>query len=352
MKLTLSLLGAVVGTMLVIPMMLTWERPPMLTAQFGPDGLAMGSVENPRRVEAIKALNTLNVANQVDPPATPSGVKASANPDWKNIQILGDLDTEEFNRLMGAITRWMAPAEATDPKRDNSGCNYCHNPDDMASDEIYTKVVSRRMIQMTKQINTVWQPHTLTTGVTCYTCHRGNAVPANTWVINTGAPQHGYAGSRQGQNLATKALGSTAMDYDPFTTLFSKDGVVRVAATTALAGPTNGATIQATEKTYALMMHISKALGVNCTFCHDSRSFGNWAESRPQRVTAWQGIQMMKDLNGNFMDSLAAVFPANRKGPHGDVMKVNCTTCHNGVNKPFYGVSITKDYPELTVANP
>ena len=26
--------------------------------------------------------------------------------------------------------------------------------------------------------------------------------------------------------------------------------------------------------------------------------------------------------------------------------------CHNGVNKPLYGVSLAKDYPELSVPNP
>ena len=31
----------------------------------------------------------------------------------------------------------------------------------------------------------------------------------------------------------------------------------------------------------------------------------------------------------------------------GDVAKVNCATCHQGVFKPLYGVSMAKDYPEL-----
>ena len=41
-----------------------------------------------------------------------------------------------------------------------------------------------------------------------------------------------------------------------------------------------------------------------------------------------------------------------RKGPEGDVYKANCATCHNGVNKPLYGFSMAKDYPELSVPNP
>jgi photosynthetic reaction center cytochrome c subunit len=35
-------------------------------------------------------------------------------------------------------------------------------------------------------------------------------------------------------------------------------------------------------------------------------------------------------------------------GVLGDVAKVNCATCHQGVFKPLYGESMAKDYPELT----
>jgi len=42
-------------------------------------------------------------------------------------------------------------------------------------------VVARRMIQMTQRINVDWKPHVADTGVTCYTCHRGNNIPANVW---------------------------------------------------------------------------------------------------------------------------------------------------------------------------
>ena len=47
------------------------------------------------------------------------------------------------------------------------------------------------------------------------------------------------------------------------------------------------------------------------------------------------------------MNPLAPVFPAYRKGPEGDVAKVNCATCHQGVYKPLFGVSMAKDFPEL-----
>ena len=76
------------------------------------------------------------------------------------------------------------------------------------------------------------------------------------------------------------------------------------------------------------MMHMSSALGVNCTYCHNTQSFRQWSISRPQRANAWYGIRMVRDINVNYIGSLTHVFPAYRKGPQGDPNKVNCGTCH------------------------
>jgi photosynthetic reaction center cytochrome c subunit len=108
--------------------------------------------------------------------------------------------------------------------------------------------------------------------------------------------------------------------------------------------------IKQTEATYGLMMHMSQGLGVNCTFCHNSRSFAEWNQSTPQRATAWYGIRMARDLNVAYLEPLQGTFPANRLGPLGDVPKLNCATCHQGVNKPLKGVSHLADYPELRAA--
>lgn len=341
MKLALGFIGAVAGSLLLLAMMLTWERPPMASAQLGPRGLGMEQITNPRLAEKIKALN---IAPESDAPAALSGVKVKDSPDYKNVQVLGDLDVEEFNRLMGAITNWVSPEQ---------GCTYCHNPENLADDSVYTKVVARRMIQMTRTINTMWTPHVAETGVTCYTCHRGNPVPQNIWFKNDGPPQAlGMAANRAGQNLASASVGTTSLPYDPFTTLFAKDAQIRVQSQSALKVNTPQDDVKLTEKTYALMVHMSEGLGVNCTFCHNSRNFASWPESRPQRVTSWHGIQMVSELNATYLDPLQNVFPVNRLGPQGDVAKVNCATCHNGVNKPLYGVSMVKDYPELKVPNP
>ena len=112
------------------------------------------------------------------------------------------------------------------------------------------------------------------------------------------------------------------------------------------------ASILHTEQTYGLMMHMSDGLGVNCTYCHNTRNFKTWEGAPPQRTTAWHGIRMARDLNNDYLEPLTKSFPANRLGPLGDVAKVNCATCHQGVYKPLYGAQMAKNYPELTVSAP
>jgi photosynthetic reaction center cytochrome c subunit len=97
------------------------------------------------------------------------------------------------------------------------------------------------------------------------------------------------------------------------------------------------------------MVHISKALGVNCTFCHNTQSMQSWQLSTPQRVTAWHGIRLVRDLNQQYLtaDPLITIFPPNRRGPMGDVAKVNCATCHQGAYKPLYGSHLASYYPAV-----
>jgi photosynthetic reaction center cytochrome c subunit len=61
---------------------------------------------------------------------------------------------------------------------------------------------------------------------------------------------------------------------------------------------------------------------------------------------------MARQVNNDYMVPLTDVFPAKRLGPTGDVAKVNCQTCHQGVYKPYYGASMAKDYPELQRVRP
>jgi len=315
------------------------ERPPMETKQQGYRGTGMVQIVNPRLQGDVAAANQIPVSI---PPASAEGPKAGQV--YQNVKVLGDLSVGEFTRLMVNMTAWVSPEQ---------GCNYCHNPANLADDSLYTKVVARRMVQMTQHINTDWKPHVAETGVTCYTCHRGQPVPNNVWFTADAQPYgSNFMGDKAGQNSPTVDVKLGSLPYDPLNGyLAGTPQAIRVGGTTAL--PTGkGASIQQTEKTYALMTHMSSALGQNCTFCHNTQNFSKWEGTPPQRVTAWHGIQMTRDLNLAYMEPLTSVFPANRKGELGDVAKANCATCHQGVNKPLAGVPMLKDHPELAAYRP
>jgi photosynthetic reaction center cytochrome c subunit len=311
------------------------ERPPVDTVQRGYRGLGMVEMYNPRVVSKQVAVNQ---APEPVAAAQPGGPLATSA--YQNVQVLKDLNVGEFTRLMIAITNWVAPQQ---------GCVYCHAGSDLASDALYTKVVARRMLQMTRHINTTWKNHVAATGVTCFTCHRGQPVPANIWFTNPG-PAHarGISADRAGQNIAAPRIGLTSLPYDPFTAFLEQKNEIRTVSTTALPAG-NRHSIKQTEWTYALMMHISQSLGVNCTYCHNSRSFFAWDASTPQRATAWYGIRLVRELNVSYLEPLKSQFPPTRLGPLGDVPKVNCATCHQGAYKPLYGASMLKDYPVLGV---
>ena len=274
------------------------------------------------------------------PYALPDDTGPRASEVYQNVQVLGNVSAERFNHLMAQMNQWIAPAE--------QGCNYCHNPENMASDEKYTKVVARRMLQMTRTINTRWASHVQQTGVTCYTCHRGNAVPEYKWAVAEGTtPPDTILNNRHGQNTPNLNVGYASLPYDPFAQYLAGRANIRVAGSSPYPSPDHVVSIKAAEQSYGLMMHISSALGVNCTYCHNSQSFRAWDLSRAQRATAYYGIRMTRDINEQYISSLQSVFPPNRKGPHGDPYKVNCTTCHQGVSKPLGGVSMLAQSPTL-----
>lgn len=325
------------------------ERPPIAVSQTGFRGTAMEQVYNPRTLATQAALNTAPEAAAPieDVPGTP---RASAI--YQNVQVLGNLSVGEFARTMSAITQWVAPEQ---------GCNYCHVAGNFADDSVYTKVVARKMLQMTQKVNSGWKTHVAETGVTCYTCHRGNNIPKEVWYAPTAQKSAGgNLGYNAGQNRPSKTVGLSSLPYDPFTPFYLDSKPIRVNGKEALAmtgAAANRKSIQQTETTYAAMMHWSTALGVNCTYCHNTQAFAAWgANATPQRATAWYGIRMARELNNEYMVPLTSVFPANRLGPTGDVAKANCATCHQGAFKPLYGAAMAKHYPAMypavTLADP
>lgn len=304
------------------------------SVQTGPRGTGMDQIVD---ISSIKKASAIPAPPY---PLPPDGGQ-TAGAAYQNVRVLGGVSKDRFDHLMASITQWVAPPE--------QGCNYCHNPENLASDEKYTKVVARKMLQMTRNINTRWSSHVQNVGVTCYTCHRGNAVPEYKWAIADGTPNpNSIRGNRRGQNAPDPNVAYASLPHDPFDAFLSKDGPdnIRVAGKSAFPMG-KGASIKDAEASYGLMMHLSGALGVNCTFCHNTQSLGSWALSRQQRATAYYGIRMVRDINADYISTLQTVFPAYRKGPHGDPYKVNCMTCHQGQSKPLGGVSMLAQAPGL-----
>lgn len=308
------------------------ERPPVDSTQLGYRGTGMIDVQNPRAEPGEMAFPTALPAASSDGP--------KAGEIYENVQVLGDLSVAEFTRLMTTITQWVSPDE---------GCNYCHNPANLASDDIYTKVVSRRMIQMTQNINADWGDHVGGAGVNCYTCHRGNNVPEYIWFAQKDAPSY-FIGQRNGQNRPGADVGYSSMPVDPFSRYLTEKETasVRLASAGPFPGDGEAASFVDSESTYAMMLNWSQALDVNCAYCHNTSSYQDWSISTPQRVTAWHGLQMVRALNSDYLIPLGPEYPDNRLGEHGDAPKAYCATCHQGQKKPLNGADAVSAYPSLS----
>lgn len=237
---------------------------------------------------------------------------------WQNVQVLTDVSVTELLRTMEAMATWVGGSAGN--------CAYCHVVEEPWSDTtangrpLYRKLVARRMLQMVRQINGTHAGHVKNTGVTCYTCHLGKSLPNGLWFYSN-------------QN-----------DY--LRMYLDRDGA-RVVSRQVAPGAANRSSVKQTEFTYALMMSQSRALGVNCTYCHNTRQFSSWTEAPPQRAVAYLGTLMVRDVNANYLSPLQSVFPDTRLGPMGDAPKLQCVTCHNGNYKPLFGAQLAKAYPAL-----
>jgi len=312
-------------------------RDPTLSVQHGYRGTSMAILYKQNVLNAQAAINEIPESDPID---DPDPTLPPVSKKYKNVQVLNDLSVLEFSRLMGALTTWVAPEE---------GCSYCHNQKNLASDEKYTKRVARRMILMTRRINNEWTSHVKETGVTCWTCHRGQAVPSGDWYTNPNQDRPpGMLGAKNNQNTAgISTNGNSSLPFDPLSTYLVSDNQIRVQGTTALTPAVKHDSVQKAEHTYSLMIYMANSLGVNCSYCHNTRALASWPQSPPQRSQAWYGIRMVRELNTNVLIPITPLLPDYRLGAAGDSPKVGCLTCHKGAYKPMYGVSMKEDYPEL-----
>lgn len=327
------LAGTVGVAILVAAGLVVWGYPfHPTTIQTGPRGTGMEVARFPTTDPTIENIYT-------EPAIKPVGGEQLARDIYPDLQVLGDLTEDNFNRLMNAMTEWVAPEQ---------GCAFCHGEEgDFASDAVYAKVVSRRMIEMTRDINASWTDHVAPAGVTCFTCHRGQNVPSNVWFDIT--PLNGtMIGWAANQNQATSLSQSTSLPSDALQKYLVEYEPIRVTPTVAQEANADTASIQQTERTFSLMNYFSNALGVNCTYCHNTRALGEIDQSTPQQQQALLGIGMSLSLNNDYLLPLAGILPPERLGKlHADGPKVGCATCHKGFSKPLQGHDVISDWPEL-----
>jgi photosynthetic reaction center cytochrome c subunit len=188
------------------------------------------------------------------------------------------------------------------------------------------------------------------TGVNCYTCHRGNNVPQYIW-FEKEPQEDGIAGWLNNQNQPNARVAYSDLPNNIFQKYLVESNEIRVVNPESRNGPEPVGT-KAAEWTYGLMMHMSTSLNVNCAYCHNTRAINVWEESPPQRLTAWYGIRMVRELNNEYLNPLQPVYPDFRLGPTGDAPKANCTTCHQGVYKPLFGTPMIENWPELAAPPP
>jgi hypothetical protein len=126
----------------------------------------------------------------------PAPAPLQARQTYRNVPLLGELDSAEFDRTMRALTAWVAP---------QAGCSHCHVDGDAASDAKPAKATARRMLQMVQHINTNWKPHVGRAGVTCQTCHQGQPRPVAAQAV-VDAPAGRAAAVGAGQPLANAGV--------------------------------------------------------------------------------------------------------------------------------------------------
>jgi photosynthetic reaction center cytochrome c subunit len=214
------------------------------------------------------------------------------------------------------------------------------------------------MVGMVQSINENWIGHVQSNaqvGVTCYTCHRGQAVPSEIW-FRMGPVNKSAGGWAATQNRVTVQSQYTSLPSDALETFLLDYGRIGVhdLESHVAASPTEEGypTWQDTERTFSLMNYVSNSLGVNCVFCHNTRAFYDPEQVTPQWSTEMLGISMVQEINNDWLVPLEGLLPAERLGPvFADAPKAACKTCHKGYQQPMQGLNVISEWPELELTD-
>jgi hypothetical protein len=234
-------------------------------------------------------------------------------------------------------------------------CTYCHAAGDFASDSNPKKDVARRMLRVIKQIN----QHFPDAGndflnsrylpfpegkqyVTCYSCHRGAAIPVTTipnWHGPDRAPEPGVAQGNRGARAGAARGGAAAATGDG------------AAATDAAAVPSargnqmhkNMVFLPVDTNTNLVMPAFRAAIGVECNFCHVAgaqmelgHANDRHLDLNPKKLIARSMIGMLQEINTALFpgEDVDLVLTASSIPPAGKPY-VTCYTCHRGSRVPL-----------------
>ena len=92
------------------------------------------------------------------------GPEKTAGEVEKNVKLLKDLPYSQFLNTMASFNTALGVR-----------CDFCHEEGNFASDAKQTKLIARKMIEMTHGINQTYFNGHMEVG--CYTCHRGSEQP-------------------------------------------------------------------------------------------------------------------------------------------------------------------------------
>ncbi|MGR3502058.1 photosynthetic reaction center cytochrome PufC [Pseudaestuariivita sp.] len=318
------LVGSLGGALFVAAMLVTWGQPYETTSQqSGPRGTGMSQTKFVKALEAAKPDETLAAANFVIPAIG-------------EVPPYDEFGPGSSDELVAAMRSWTGI------------------PNLFAEDNYQTNI-AYLMISMTQFLNEEYDYHVNASGegvgVTCYTCHRGQAVPNGVW-FKLGAVNEAASGWSAVQNRATVQSQSTSLPSNALEEYLLGDAIIQVhdldSRVEGSIAEGEVASIQQTEMTFSLMNYYDTSLGVNCVFCHNSRAFYDGAQVTPQWGTAQGAREMVQTLNNDYLVPLVDSLPENRLGPiMGDAPKAACKTCHQGQNRPVGGHLWLEAYPEL-----
>ncbi len=103
-------------------------------------------------------------------PVLVGGMGGVAMAEFKNLQVLPkSIAKDELKAYMKAQAKALGVE-----------CDYCHDVPDMASDKNEKKLIARKMMQMTNEINDKWLKGIKgaeKNKVTCAQCHQGHEEP-------------------------------------------------------------------------------------------------------------------------------------------------------------------------------